>query len=142
MKAACEAADSSKYYSDTAEAIVKASGFTLPQASIMLCIDQYGQKYELPPFMINEPISYGESKANEMTPQGKSKVITVTVRSSKRTDVNLIISTHDTGKTLKTAYVSHTKATETLRLFFNGVEIKDEGYLAKLEDGVVVQALG
>ena len=107
-----------------------------------MCIDHLGQKYELPPFVINDPMSYGEGNKLDSPPQGHSKAIIVTIRSSKRPDVNLTISTHDTGKALKAAYIAHTKATEALRLFFNGVEMKDEGYLSKLEDGVVVQALG
>lgn len=142
LRAACEAADSRKRHLDTAESIVKASGLSLQQASITLCMDELGMKYELPPFMVNEPLFYGQIKQIQSIPPGPHRAITVTVRSAKRPDVQLTLSTHDTGETLRTAYVSHTRATETMRLFFNGVEIKQSSYLARLEDGVVVQALG
>lgn len=142
LRAACEAADSRTFQLDTAESIVKASGLSLQQASITLCMDEFGMKYELPPFMINEPLFYGQIKQIQAAPPGPNRAFTVTVRSSKRPDVQLTVSTHDTGETLKTAYISHTKATEAMRLFFNGVEIKQGSYLARLEDGVVVQALG
>lgn len=107
-----------------------------------MCVDQLGLKYELPPFVINEPLAYGQIKQIESAPLGNRKTITITVRSSKRPDVQLAISTHDTGEVLKTAYVTKTKATESIRLFFNGVEIKGGSYLERLVDGVVVQALG
>lgn len=137
LKAACEAADSR-----TAEAIVKASGLNIHQGGISLCVDSSGLKYELPPFMVNDALVYGQERKTELSPEGKNKPITVTVRSAKRPDVQLTVNTHDTGKALKSAYVSRTKATETVRLFYNGTEVKDTGYLGRLEEGVVVQALG
>ena len=119
-----------------------ARGLTIKNSSITLCVDQLGLKYELPPYVINEPLAYGQIKQIESAPLGNRKTITVTVRSSKRPDVRLAICTHDTGEVLRTAYVTKTKATESIRLFFNGVEIKGESYLGRLEEGVVVQALG
>ena len=142
LKAACEAADSGKAYLDTAEAIVKASGLTMHQGYIMVCYDELGFKYELPPFVINEPTEYGEAKEDKVVPVALAMPLDLTVRSAKRPDVAVHINSNQTGKDLKAAYRSAAHAEGPIRLFFNGREVKDNGYLCSLSSGVVVQAMG
>ena len=142
LKAACEAADTGKAYLDTAEAIVKASGLTMHQGYIMVCYDELGFKYELPPFVINEPTEYGEAKEDKVVPVALAMPLDLTVRSAKRPEVAVHINSNQTGKDLKAAYRSAAHAEGPIRLFFNGREVKDNGYLCSLSSGVVVQAMG
>lgn len=142
LKAACEATDSGERHVGTAEAIVKASGLIMHQDYIMVCYDELGFKYELPPFVINEPTGYGEGKEEQVTPSLPGVPLELTVRSAKRPDAAVHINSNQTSKELKTAYIAAAKVEGTVRLFFNGRELKDGACLYGLSSGVVVQAMG
>ena len=141
LRAACDSADSGAFHPDTAEAILKASGLTMHQGYLLVCYDELGFKYELPPFVVNEPTSYGETKTDPKPPTQAGVPLTIVIRSVKRPDATVNVTTTDTGKKLKSVYAEQAKA-EGNRLFFNGREIKDGSYLTNLSPGVVVQAMG
>lgn len=142
LKAACEAIDSGALHTATAEAIVKASGLTMQQGYILVCYDELGVKYELPPFVINEPTSYGQPKEEVKTPDRPGQSVSITVRSVHRPDVTVTINTNETGKKLKSLYAEAAKPAGPQRMFFNGVELKDGAFLTSLSAGVVVTAMG
>lgn len=142
LKAACEASDSGERHIDTAAAIVKASGLTMHKGYLMLCYDEVGVRYEVPPFVINEPTEYGQDRA-DLPPAAPGVPLELVVRSAKRPDTTVTIISTQTGKDLKTLYLSNIHSESTsVRLFFNGHEIKDSSYLTELTSGVVVQAMG
>ena len=142
LKAACEAPDSGDFHLETADAIVKASGLTMQQGYLLVCYDDLGFKYELPPFVVNEATDYGHEKL-DMTPVAPGVALELVVRSAKRPDATVHINSNQTGSDLKSAYFSSSKTDPTpVRLFFNGREIKDNAYLTHLTSGVVVQAMG
>jgi hypothetical protein len=64
------------------------------------------------------------------------------VRSAKRPDAAVHINSNQTSKQLKTAYIAAAKVEGTVRLFFNGRELKDGACLYGLSSGMVVQAMG
>jgi len=121
---------------------VKASGLNMHQGYIMVCYDDLGFKYELPPFVVNEPTQYGEMKEEHVTPTAPGVPLSLTVRSAKLGDAAVQINSNQTGKELKAAYLSAAKTQGAPRLFFNGLEIKDGACLYSLKSGVVVQAMG
>ena len=68
----------------------------------------------------------------------------VVVRSSRRPDVHLQVSSLDTGKRLRDLYYTEAQVPGPVRMFYGGKELKDELLLAQIQvkSGVVVQAMG
>jgi hypothetical protein len=52
---ACDIQDPDETY-----AVVEASGLKMHNNVLMISYDDLGHRYEIPPFIINEPVSYGE----------------------------------------------------------------------------------
>lgn len=135
---ACEAADS-----DSAEAIVLAGGLTMPQGSIMVCYDSTGRKYEVPPFVINEPTRF--RLAEEATnAEIRNETYHLTLRSAKSPDMSVIMSSLQQAVHLKEVFSAKSNIPiDKIRLFFNGRELKNDMPLgkAKLMNEVVVQVM-
>ena len=138
LRMACEAADSA-----SAEAIVQAGGLTMPQGTIMVCYDSTGRKYELPPFMVNEPVRYRPPEEADNV-EVRNETYHLTLRSAKIPDMAVIMSSLQQAVHLKEVFSSKANIPlEKIRLFFNGKELKNDTPLgkAKLMNEVVVQVM-
>lgn len=138
LRMACEAADS-----DSAEAIALAGGLTMPQGTIMVCYDSTGRKYEVPPFMVNEPIRFRLSEEASNS-ELRNETYHLTLRSAKAEDMSVIMSSLQQAVHLKEVFSAKTNIPiDKVRLFFNGRELKNDTPLgkAKLMNEVVVQVM-
>lgn len=138
LRMACEADDSA-----SAEAIVQAGGLSFAQGTIQVCYDSSGRKYELPPFIINEPVCFRppEDTAPVEIP---NETYHLTLRSAKEKDMSVIMSSLQQAVHLKEVYSAKTNIPiEKVRLFFNGRELKNDTPLgkARLTNEVVVQVM-
>ena len=120
-----------------AESIINAAGLKMPGGLIMQVYDSLGQRYCLPPFVINEPLRYGTEKKLEPL-KTSEKYLDFIIRSCKREDFKAKVSNYLSVKELKDMY-----GNLEARLFFNGKELVDSACLGhyNIENGVVVQAL-
>ena len=138
LRMAVDAPDSS-----SATEIIKAAGLRFATDQLAQTYDDTGVRYDLPPFIMSEPVRYG--KRQEPAPiVAKDARISLVVRSSKAKDQTITVSTLQKANELKRAYSSLSQLPlAQIRLFFNGRELKDDDVLAQfnLSDQVVVQCM-
>lgn len=138
LRMACEAADSA-----SAETIVHAGGLTLAQGTIQVCYDSTGRKYELPPYVINEPVCFRPPEENAVVAI-PNETYHLTLRSTKAPDMSVIMNSLQQAVHLKEVFSAKTNiAIDKVRLFFNGKELKNNMPLGKaqLTNEVVVQVM-
>jgi hypothetical protein len=135
--------------SATAALLLSMQEITLENECMAVCTDSAGQRYELPVFILNDPVKFfipGMKKKKPAEPL-KNVEITVKIRSmplQKETKI-----TFESGKRvaeLKQAFLASEGAVgdmTTLKLYFAGRELKDDEalntYLVK--NDMVVQAM-
>jgi len=111
--------------------------------SLMLTFDDQGYRYDLPVYVINEAVKYGSEKSAQKLPENfKGEEIEVTFRCSKYKDTVAKVNTGWTCSTVKAVYQENVEVpVEKIRMFFNGKELKNEGFLHqfKVNNGVVLQ---
>ena len=109
----------------------------------MLTFDDQGYRYDLPVYVINEAVKYGSEKSVQKLPENfKGEEIEVTFRCSKYSDTIAKVNTGWTCSTVKAVYQEKVGVpVEKIRIFFNGKELKNEGFLHqfKVNNGVVLQ---
>ena len=128
---------------EKAEALLKTYGLTLNNGVIQQTYDDRGYRYDLPPFVINPAVKYGEGRAVIRTASPvRKEIINVVFRSAGRSDCSLSVSNDENIKKIKERYIDATKLQKDVRLFFNGKEIKDEMVLGNcnVSNNMVVQA--
>lgn len=135
IRQACEAD------AETAKTILEMAEIKLERENMTLLVDSDGYHYQLPPFMINDPIfTIFENPAKKLKTLSKIKLKARVA--SIPNDLEIEIDNNKTGQDLKTI-IAEIKGTEIdkIRVFFNGKEIKDTDILVNcnLEDGMVIQ---
>lgn len=132
-------------YSDTAAAIVKAAGLSLLQGLMSVTYDELGYRYELPPFVVCEPVKYGEGVlTREQSRDYEETVYRLTLRASGYPDFKLTVSASETVAGLKEAFAQANGVTaQRLRLFVNGREMKSERRVAHypVSDDIVLMTV-
>mmetsp|Transcript_18183 Transcript_18183/g.32591 ORF Transcript_18183/g.32591 Transcript_18183/m.32591 type:complete len:121 (+) Transcript_18183:436-798(+) len=118
----------------------------MPNGLLMIVYDSDGTRYDLPPYVINEPLEYGTFDSSpRLSELSIEKSVNLTFRHALKGDKRLSISNYSAVKELKEKYlglmslVGDTK----LRLFYNGQELMDDNKLGNYEvkDNTVVQVL-
>lgn len=141
IRQACEADNA------TAATLLQLAEITLEGNSLMVCYDRNKNRYEVPPFVINDPVKLSDAepkrkglKKKEM----KEKEIKLKLR-NMTTHAETEFQIHNTSQIsdLKKMYLDSVKDnfSGTVRLFFGGKELKDEATLASYSIGesMVVQ---
>lgn len=127
-----------------AEQIIKSSKISMLSGSLMLTFDEVGYRYDLPVYVINEGLRYGNEKVTpKLMENYKGKDLNITVRCVKCPDTQISISTANIVQDIKEKF-AHVRGynIEKIRLFFDGKELKDQLqiYHYKVTDGIVIQA--
>lgn len=128
-----------------AEQLLKASGLRLMNGLMTLIYDDRGNRYELPPFVLNQAVKYGVAKSSPGLPENhKKKTISIILRCARFQDFQVTLSNEELIKSLKLNYAESKQLDPLkLRFFYCGREMKDEFKLAhyKVENQVVIQVL-
>ncbi|OMJ70894.1 hypothetical protein SteCoe_31031 [Stentor coeruleus] len=127
---------------EKAEDLVKAYNLTLNNGLLQQTYDERGYRYDLPPFVINLAVKYGETKIIARAPvQVKAENIELILRAAGLTDYKVNTKTNETVKNIKGKFLVHAKLQKDVRLFFNGRELKDDSLLGhcNVPNGVVIQ---
>lgn len=127
---------------ESAAVLLQIAEIVTEKDSMSVCFDSGGLRYELPPFVINDPVTYYNGRAPKK-PKKPSKEAQITVK------LRLMPDQHDTlVPLLNTSTVAQLKAEYRrmkglgdMRLFFGGKELKDDGKLVDygVGDEFVVQ---
>jgi Ubiquitin-binding domain/Ubiquitin family len=136
LKKACQEPDPEK-----AESLLKSYGIILNNGVIQQTYDDRGYRYDLPPFVINPAVKYGEVKAVTKINTIKTETLELVFRCAGVTDCVLNLKTDFTVKKVKEKYLETIKQDKIIRLFFNGKELKDDNMLGQypITNKVVVQ---
>ena len=106
-------------------------------------IDSNGNEYYIPNYCINDP--YFEKELSEEEKNDEETLEIILYEVTKNINLKISISNHKTGKNLKDAFIKESKLPSNckLRLFFSGMEIKDEHYLYqhKLKNEFKIQVM-
>lgn len=127
---------------EKAEDLIKAYNLTLNNGLLQQTYDERGYRYDLPPFVINPAVKYGETKVITRAPAHvKGENIELILRAAGLTDCKVNTRTDETIKGVKDKFIAHAKLQKDVRLFFNGRELKDDSLLGhcNVPHGVVIQ---
>ena len=128
----------------TSKLLLEMGGFSLENGTMAVCISPNGHRYELPPFILSDPIKFKDP--NAQTIQKKvlhEETISVKLRTvfTVREDV-LEVSNSISVKELKDLYVGKNSDLNSsdIRLFFGGKEMQDPKNLMSyfIETGMVI----
>lgn len=130
----------------SAAMILQTGHISIQNGTMSLCIDSRGNRYELPPFVLTDPMQFAEDKETMSRKAGNNKpepvkTIEVKVRSmTTQQDSVLTLSNDQTVLQLKTRLPFKPQA---CRLFFGGKEMKDHEQLLeyRIRSGMVIQML-
>ena len=131
----------------SAAMILQAGHVSVQSGSMSVCVDSRGLKYELPPFVLTDPMQFFEDKETQTRKAGTNKPEVI-----KRIEIKLRNMTTQQDKPLEIRNdqtVAEVKAlmprgkTGLCRLFFGGKEMKDDEKLLdyRLKSGMVIQML-
>ena len=137
LQQACDEPDSEK-----AETLVKTYGLTLPNGLLQQTYDAQGYRYDLPAFVINQAVKYGESKSvPKLVPTVKLSKLDLLFRAAGKSDVSLSVDSTDSVIKIKEKYLQTCQLSASLRFFFNGRELKDESLIGQspIQNSVVIQ---
>lgn len=127
----------------TSSAIIQAAGLTLMDNILMTVYDQGQHRYEIPPYLINEPEHYGQGlNIIQINQPVKEEIIELTMRSPKFKDLVMRVSNCIKVSKLKEDFASHYEVKdEKIRLFSSGKELQDTNTLAhhKIQTGMMLQ---
>lgn len=138
LKQACEENEPEK-----AEALLKTYGLTLNNGVMQQTYDDRGYRYDLPPFVINPAVKYGEVRVVVRSGPGvRKEMISVIFRSAGQSDCSLTLANDENIKKIKEKYIDAMKLQKDVRMFFGGKEIKDDMTLGNcnVANNMVVQA--
>jgi hypothetical protein len=127
---------------EKAENLIKTYGLTLNNGLLQQTYDERGYRYDLPPFVINPAVKYGETKIiTKVQTQVKSENLELTFRAAGCNDCNIMIKTDENIAKIKEKYKEKNSLKKEIRLFFNGKEMKDQTLLGQypVSAGFVIQ---
>lgn len=135
LKQACELDDTS-----ATETLLKANNLNMPNGLLQQTFDIRNHRYDLPPFVINSPLSYGKGEASSFFSSYTKEKITLVVRTTKFNDINLEMLTTDNVERLKERIANETQK-KKFRVFYAGKELRDNNTLGSygLRDLFIVQ---
>ncbi|CAG9329038.1 UBTD2_7 [Blepharisma stoltei] len=124
-------------------AMIQAAGLSLADGVLMTVYDQGQHRYEIPPYLINEPEHYGPGlDVISINQPIKEELIELTLRSTKYKDWVVRISNCTKVTQLKEDYARNFDTKDLkIRMFSNGKELKDGNTLAhhNVKAGMVLQ---
>ncbi|CAG9323851.1 unnamed protein product [Blepharisma stoltei] len=130
----------------TAKVLLEMNEIKLRNESITMCEDPHGTIYEIPPYIVNDPIYFPNEK-KVMVPKPaliENELVTLKIRrAGKEHDTVIQIETKNVSRVLKEMYAEKDGLDpDTLRLFFSGKELKDDQTLSScyVRNDMVVQA--
>jgi len=127
---------------EKAEELLKTYGMTLNNGMIQQTYDERGYRYDLPPFVINPAVKYGETRViTRGQIQFKKETLTLLFRSAGLTDCKMTLTSDETVESVKKKCVAAMKIEKNIRLFFDGKELKDDKLLGNypISSNMVVQ---
>ena len=128
---------------ESAAVLLQVAEIVTENGSMSVCLDNNGLRYELPPFVINDPISYFNAKGQKKTKKTtKESTISVKMRlMPDQHDILVSILNTSTVAQLKSEYRRQKPEISQMRLFFGGKELKDDQKLIDygIGDEFVVQ---
>lgn len=129
----------------TAAYLLEAVSIVPLNNSITRCKDSDGVVYEVPIFVINNPVEFFSKKTKKTRPKPPvEEIIHFKIRRpGKETDVQIQIESEKTVRELKEKYsAAETIDVEKVRLIFSGKEMKDQENIAfyDVRNTMVVQA--
>ena len=106
--------------------MLKQYRLTMPQGLLQQVYDERGQRYDLPPFVINPALKYGvNNKPKKESVPFKPQDIRVTFRSAKFKDTSLDINTNDMIEDIKQKLMKELNVFKKIKLFYAGKELVD-----------------
>ena len=117
--------------------LLEATEISMEHDNITVSFDKHGHRYEIPIFVINDPVSFAEGKMAPRTRKPlEEEEITIKIRCFKISEKDTLITIENsmTIKELKTAYSikleeleeEKRKPVESMRVFFGGKELPDD----------------
>lgn len=137
LKQACEADAAS------AKLMLDMEGFILENGTMSVCISPRGHRYELPPFILADPVKFKDGTVQNIVKKViKEGIISVKLRSvfiAKEEEVS--VSNLIAVKEVKRQYLEKNKEFKDVRMFFGGKELADDKTLISysIESGMVIQ---
>ena len=133
----------------SAAMLLQMGSISVQNGSMTSCVDAEGHVYEIPIYILNDPVRFSEDQvAPQRRAQKPSEIKPIEVKLRNMTtqqDRTLTLSNNSTVRELKVRLVQQEDDTslEKCRLFFSGKEMKeDETLLAYgLRNGMVIQML-
>ena len=135
LKQACELSDPA-----STEALLKTNNISMPNGLLQQTFDSRNHRYDLPPFVVNPPISYGKGETLNLASAFANEQIELNVRSTKFADFVVQAFTtekvEDLKERLRTKVEGH-----KFRVFFAGKELKEGNNLGSygVKDKSIVQ---
>jgi hypothetical protein len=137
LKQACDADAAS------AKLMLEMEGFVLENGTMAVCISPRGHRYELPPFILTEPVKFrdpgGQVVQRKVLKEG---VITVKIRPVfTAQEEGVQINNAEMVKELKRSYLEKHQEFSDIRMFFGGRELAEGKSIISygIDDGMVVQ---
>lgn len=130
--------------SATAGVLLEMAGIFPESGSIRLCYDSEGNTYEIPVFVVNDPVKFLEEGGYVPPPKKErhEEDITVKLRGINGQDTKIQINTGKLVSELKAQYSQENENPEgNIRLFFGGKEMKDNQEILNygVENEMVIQ---
>lgn len=130
--------------SSSAKLILEMGGFALENGTMAVCLSPNGHRYELPPFILSDPIRFKDPNMPLITKkilhESVVKLKLRTVFTVKEDEIQ--INNGSTAKELKDMYLNINKdiGVNEIRLFFGGKELVDNRSLISysIESGMVI----
>lgn len=131
---------------ETAALLLQMSGLILKSENICLLEDTNGNLYEIPPFMVNNPVCFSNEKKKAMPKKIIQENIEITVKIRKpgaADDKTFIVNNLKTGQELKELYSENQSIPlENFRFLFGGKEMNYSNTLAAhcIQNEMVIHA--
>lgn len=134
---------------ETARLLLQIAEIFTEKETMTVCFDTNGLRYELPVFVLNDPVTYFNGPApKKKKPKLREEEVEVSTNQVKlrlmpqQQDISIRVMNTSTVAELKVAYTEARKGEGgQARLFFGGRELKDEATLQEyaIQSGFVVQ---
>ena len=137
LKQACDADAAS------AKLMLEMEGFVLENGTMAVCISPHGHRYELPPFILTDPVKFrdpsGQVVVKKVLKEAVIKIKIRTVFTAQEEEIQL--NNGELAKELKRIYLEKHQEVNDVRMFFGGRELADGKSIISygVDDGMVVQ---
>jgi hypothetical protein len=127
----------------SAKLLLEMGGFVLENGTMSVCISPNGHRYELPPFMLADPVKFKDpnqiSVVRKVLDEGDIKIKLRTLFTVQEDEI--VIKNTQTVKSLKSLYLERHQEMEAVQFFFGGKLLDDNQTLISysIESGMVIQ---